>query len=35
MSGELILAMFYGLVLVDAGLWTWRRVLEDYQDDDH
>ena len=35
MSGELILAMFYGLVLVGAGLWTWRRVIEDYQDDDH
>ena len=35
MSGELILAMFYGLVLVGAGLWIWRRVLKDYRDDDH
>ena len=34
MSGELILALSYGLVLVGAGLWTWRRVLKDYQDDD-
>ena len=35
MSGELVLAMSYGLVLVGAGLWTWRRVLKDYRDDDH
>ena len=34
MSGELVLALSYGLVLVCAGLWTWRRVLKDYQDDD-
>jgi len=34
MSGELVLALSYGLVLVGAGLWTWRRVLKDYQDDD-
>ncbi len=35
MSGELVLAVSYGLVLVGAGLWTWRRVLKDYRDDDH
>ena len=34
MSGELILALSYGLVLVAAGLWTRRRVLKDYRDDD-
>jgi len=34
MSGELVLALSYGLVLVGAGLWTWRRVLKDYQDYD-
>ena len=34
MSGELILALSYGLVLVGVGLWTWRRVLKDYQDDE-
>ena len=34
MSGELVLALSYGLVLVGAGLWTWRRVLKDYRDDD-
>ena len=33
MSGELVLALSYGLVLVGAGLWTWRRVLKDYRDD--
>ncbi len=34
MSGELVLALSYGLVLVGAGLWTLRRVLKDYQDDE-
>ena len=33
MSGELVLAMSYGLVLVGARLWIWRRVLKDYRDD--
>ena len=32
MSGELILAIAYGLVLVLAGLWIARRVSEDYRD---
>ena len=32
MSGELILAIAYGLVLVLAGLWIARRVSQDYQD---
>ena len=36
MSGELILAIAYGLVLVLAGLWIARRVSQDYQDsNDH
>ena len=30
MSGELILAIAYGAVLVGSGLWIWRRVLKDY-----
>jgi len=32
MSGELILALAYGLVLVLAGLWIGRRVNQDYRD---
>jgi hypothetical protein len=32
MSGELILAIAYGLVLVLAGLWIGRRVSQDYRD---
>ena len=32
MSGELILAIAYGLVLVIAGLWVARRVSHDYRD---
>ena len=32
MSGELILAIAYGLVLVLAGLWIGRRVNQDYRD---
>ena len=36
MSGELILAITYGLVLVLAGLWIARRVNQDYRDpNDH
>jgi len=36
MSGELILAIVYGLVLVLAGLWIARRVSQDYRDpNDH
>ena len=37
MSGELILAIAYGMVLVLAGLWIARRVSQDYRhpnDDD-
>ena len=37
MSGELILAIAYGLVPVLAGLWIARRVSQDYRvpnDDD-
>ena len=30
MSGEVILALAYGLVLTTSGLWIWRRVVEDY-----
>ncbi len=30
MSGELILAIAYGAVLVGSGMWIWRRVLKDY-----
>jgi len=32
MSGELILALAYGLVLALAGLWIARRVSQDYRD---
>ena len=32
MSGELILAFAYGLLLVLAGLWIGRRVNQDYRD---
>ena len=32
MSGELILAIAYGLVLLLAGLWIARRVGQDYRD---
>ena len=36
MSGELLLAIAYGLVLVLAGLWIARRVSQDYRDlNDH
>mgnify|MGYP002632708001 FL=1 len=30
MSGELLLALTYGLVLVASGRWVWRRVVRDY-----
>ena len=30
MSGELLLALTYGLVLVVSGRWVWRRVVRDY-----
>ena len=30
MSGELVLAIAYGAVLVGSGAWIWRRVLKDY-----
>ena len=30
MSGEVILALAYGLVLTTSGLWIWRRVVIDY-----
>lgn len=30
MSGEVMLALAYGLVLTASGLWTWRRVVKDY-----
>ena len=26
MSGEVLLALAYGLVLTISGLWVWRRV---------
>ena len=29
-SGELLLALTYGLVLVASGIWVWRRVMRDY-----
>ena len=29
-SGELLLALTYGLVLVASGRWVWRRVMRDY-----
>ena len=32
MSGELVLAIAYGLVLVLAGLWIAHRVSQDYRD---
>ena len=32
MSGELVLALAYGLVLALAGLWIARRVSQDYRD---
>ena len=32
MSGELILAIAYGSVLVLAGLWIASRVSQDYRD---
>ena len=30
MSGEVLLALAYGLVLAISGLWVWRRVVKDY-----
>ena len=30
MSGEVVLALAYGLVLTTSGLWIWRRVIRDY-----
>ena len=30
MSGEVMLALAYGLVLTASGLWIWRRVVKDY-----
>ena len=30
MSGEMMLAIAYGVVLTASGLWIWRRVLKDY-----
>ena len=30
MSGEVLLALAYGLVLTISGLWVWRRVVKDY-----
>jgi ABC-type uncharacterized transport system permease subunit len=30
-SGELLLALTYGLVLVASGRWVWHRVLRDYR----
>ena len=30
MSGELVLAIAYGAVLVGSGAWIWLRVLKDY-----
>ena len=30
MSGEMLLAIAYGVVLTASGLWIWRRVLRDY-----
>ena len=30
MSGEVILALAYGLILTTSGLWIWRRVVKDY-----
>ena len=32
MSGEVVLALAYGLVLTTSGLWVWRRVIRDYLD---
>ena len=29
-SGEVVLALAYGLVLTTSGLWMWRRVVKDY-----
>jgi hypothetical protein len=31
-SGEVVLALAYGLVLTTSGLWIWRRVIRDYVD---
>ena len=30
MSGEMMLAIAYGVVLTASALWIWRRVLKDY-----
>jgi hypothetical protein len=30
-SGELLLALTYGLVLVGSGRWVWGRVNRDYR----
>ena len=30
MSGEVVLALAYGLVLTTSGLWIWRRGIRDY-----
>ena len=32
MSGEVVLALAYGLVLTTSGLWIWHRVVKDYLD---
>ena len=29
-TGELLLALTYGLVLLASGRWVWRRVMRDY-----
>jgi uncharacterized protein YneF (UPF0154 family) len=29
-SGEVVLALVYGLILTTSGLWIWRRVIRDY-----
>lgn len=33
MSGEVVLALAYGLILTTSGLWIWRRVVKDYLND--
>ena len=32
-SGEVVLALAYGMVLAISGLWMWRRVVKDYVHD--
>tara|TARA_S200000501_G_scaffold286247_1_gene270663 strand:- start:299 stop:418 length:120 start_codon:yes stop_codon:yes gene_type:complete len=29
-SGEVLLALAYGLILTISGLWIWQRVIKDY-----